>query len=371
MKILPLLALLCAASIVVADPPFDWNRARQIFARKQNGEVLNDTDRKYLDEAIRRHNAGEPIGGGPAKAAGPTPVPVLRWTGHLTPLTELKALYHGEDGGLYGSGKNEPPTAQAALAGGAIAQIRPLDAEGHPSPSGKIVLLSIGMSNTTMEFSAFVREAAADPRKAANVVVVDGAQGGKDATAWATNDAPPWQIAGQRLTAAQVTPQQVQAIWIKQALMRPTAGFPAETERLRDRLREIVTLAKQKYPNLRIAYISGRIYAGYAVSPLNPEPYAYESAFAVRWLIQQQMKGDAALNATPAKGEVKAPVLLWGPYLWADGQTPRAADHLIYTPSDYAGDGTHPAPSAREKVAHLLVEFFATNPFAKTWYAAK
>jgi hypothetical protein len=371
MKILPVLILFLAASIVLADPPFDWNRAKELYARAQRGDVLSDADRKYLDEAIRRHNAGEPVGGGPAKSAGPTPVPVLQWSGHLTPLTELKEPYHGQDGGLYGGGKNEPPAAQAALASQAIAQIQPLDAEGRPSPSGKIALFSMGMSNTTMEFSAFVKDADADQRKAANVVVVDGAQGGKDAPAWAKSDAPPWQVANQRLTAAGITPQQVQAIWIKQAIAHPTAGFPAEAERLRDYLRDAVTLAKQKFPNLRIAYLSSRIYAGYAVTPLNPEPYAYEGAFAVRWLIEQQIKGEPALNPTPANGEVKAPVLLWGPYLWADGQTPRQTDHLIYTPDDYGADGTHPAPAARAKVAHLLVEFFATNPLAKPWYLKK
>jgi hypothetical protein len=371
MKSLPVLFLILAAPIVFADPSFDWNRAKDLFARAQRGDTLNDADRKYLDEAIRRHSAGEPIGGGPAKPAGSTPVPVLQWSGHLTPLTELKEPYRGQDGGLYGGGKNEPPPAQAALAGQASAQIQPLDAAGHPSPGGKIALLSIGMSNTTMEFSAFMKEANADPRKAASVVIVDGAQGGKDAPAWAKSDAPPWQIANQRMTAAAVTPQQVQAVWIKQALMRPTAGFPAEAERLRDNLRAIVTLAKQKYPNLRIAYLSSRIYGGYAVTPLNPEPYAYEGAFAVRWLIDQQVKGDPALNAAPTKGEVKAPVLLWGPYLWADGQTPRQSDQLIYIPSDYGGDGTHPAAAAQAKVARLLVEFFATAPFAKPWYAKK
>src|ERR1700677_2400069 len=101
---------------------------------------------------MRRHNAGEPVGGRPARPAGQTPVPVLQWSGHLTPLTELKEPYHGQEGGLYGGGKSEPPPAQAALANQAITQIQPLDSEGHPSPGGKIALLSIGMSNTTMEF---------------------------------------------------------------------------------------------------------------------------------------------------------------------------------------------------------------------------
>ena len=286
------------------------------------------------------------------------------------PLSELDGKYKEQDGGLYGGGKNEPTPEHAALARKAIAEIKPLDRDGKPAADGKVVLMSMGMSNTTMEFSSFVQLANADSRKAAQVVVVDAAQGGKDATAWATADAPPWKVAAAKLESAGVSPAQVQAVWIKQALIGPSAGFPSETERLRDRVRESVILAKQKYPNLRVAYLSSRIYAGYATTPLNPEPYSYESAFAVRWLIEEQAKGAPALNADAAKGEVKAPVLLWGPYLWANGDVPRKSDGLAYKREDLTErDGTHPSGSGREKVAKLLLTFFTENPLAKPWFA--
>ena len=366
MKISLLGIALVLAVAAFAESAFDWNRAKEIHGRESRGEKISAEERAVLDDAIRRHNAGEAIPNDqPAQ-----PPSAARPAMHFTPLPELKDKYQNQDGGLYGGGQNEPPAAHAALAQKAIAQIQPLNFEGKPSADGKIVLFALGMSNTTMEFSAFLPKANSDPRKAANVVVVDGAQGGKDATDWATADAPPWKVAEERLRAAHVTPLQVQAVWIKQALIRPQKGFPLETERLRDRLRENVTLAKEKYPNLRVVYLSNRIYAGYAGSNLNPEPYAYESAFAVRWLIEEQMKGSPTLNPDPAQGTVKAPVLLWGPYLWADGKTPRQSDGLTYLPEDFAGDGTHPAPAAREKVAKLLLDFFTTNPLAKPWFTA-
>ena len=119
--------------------------------------------------------------------------------------------------------------------------------------------------------------------------------------------------------------------------------------------------AKSRFPNLRIAYLSSRIYGGYATTPLNPEPYAYESAFAARWLIQKQIAGDRELQFDDRGGAAKAPLLLWGPYLWADGVKGRKSDKLVYRRDDLAQDGTHPSQAGREKVAQLMLEFFKTH----------
>ena len=287
------------------------------------------------------------------------------------PLTQLKgdSKYKGQDGGLYGEGSNEPPEAHLKNAREAAAKVAPLDADGKPVDGrhvdgkavganpvgGKVVLMSIGMSNTTMEFSRFKQAADADAAKSPDLLIVDAAQGGKDAAAWANvglgNTNAVWEEADRRLKAAGATPRQVQVVWVKQALMGPArlGEFPAHARVLQKDLEAIVTLAKARYPNLRLAYLSSRIYAGYATTMLNPEPYAYEGAFAVRWAIEDQMKGEANLNADPAKGEVKAPVLLWGPYLWADGTKGRGGDDLVWTSEDFGGDGTHPGPTGRNR----------------------
>ncbi len=125
---------------------------------------------------------------------------------------------------------------------------------------------------------------------------------------------------------------------------------------------------KERFPNLRIAYLSSRIYAGYAKSTLNPEPYAYESAFVVRWLIQDQINGEPSLNYDADKGPVKSPLLLWGPYLWADGEKGRKIDGLVWKPEDLAGDGTHPSDSGRRKVAERLLDFVKTDSTASGWF---
>jgi hypothetical protein len=108
---------------------------------------------------------------------------------------------------------------------------------------------------------------------------------------------------------------------------------------------------KARFPNLRIAYLASRIYGGYADGRPNPEPFAYEGAFVLRWLIRSQIQGDDGLSFDPDQGPVNSPLLLWGPYFRSDGMTPRKRDGLIWERRDFAGDGTHPTGSGCQKVA--------------------
>ena len=93
-----------------------------------------------------------------------------------------------------------------------------------------------------------------------------------------------------------------------------------------------------------------------------------QSAFSVRWLIESQLANDPNLNYDPAQGAVKAPLLLWGSYLWADGIKPRQGDGLVWTRGDLGADGTHPSPTGRQKVADLLLTFFKTDASTKPWF---
>jgi hypothetical protein len=104
---------------------------------------------------------------------------------------------------------------------------------------------------------------------------------------------------------------------------------------------------------------------------LNPEPYAHEGNLVVRWMIRDQMSGSPELNHDPAKGPVKAPLLLWGPYLWADGTIPRKSDGLVWERQDLAADGTHPSQSGRTKVAEMLLKFFEGDKLARTWFVKR
>lgn len=289
------------------------------------------------------------------------------------PLDEMTAedRYKGEDGGLYGAGRNEMPESLSAAAKKETAKIVPRDAKGNPATDGQIGLVSISMSNATQEYSKFKQLADADPQKSPMVTVVDCAQGGQTMARWADPEAACWVEADRRLQSAGVSLEQVQVAWIKLANAGPSGELNEHGKELEKDTRTVLANLTKHFPNLRIAYLGSRIYGGYADGRLNPEPYAYEGAFVVRWLIQCQMKADAGLNYDPAQGEVKSPLLLWGPYFWSDGMTPRKSDGQVWERNDLVTDGTHPSDSGRKKVAEQLLSFFKTDANAQTWFVKK
>src|SRR5712691_3083122 len=83
----------------------------------------------------------------------------------FTPLEDLgSGTYQGFPGGLYPAGANTRPSSHEIDAD-LLARLVLLDPNGVVSASGRIVLLSIGMSNTTQEFSTFVQLANADANR--------------------------------------------------------------------------------------------------------------------------------------------------------------------------------------------------------------
>jgi hypothetical protein len=291
-------------------------------------------------------------------------------------------------GGLYANGSNQVPPAHilAGLAHGAA--IQPLDTAGRPNPAGRYVLLSVGMSNTTQEFWAanhrgpatswsFAGQAAANSIvNHTTLAIVDGAMGGQAANVWVSPSASNYnRVRDEQLAPLGLTEAQVQAIWLKQADIQPTAALPsanADAFILEKALGDIVRACRIRYPNLQVVFLSSRIYAGYATTLLNPEPYAYESGFSVQRLVQAQINQMASGQVDPIAGDLNhdsgaAPWIAWGPYLWADGTIPRS-DGLTWFPGDFENDGTHPSKSGQQKVGTMLLEYLLESPFSRTWF---
>lgn len=285
------------------------------------------------------------------------------------PINDLATgSWRGNTGGLYPNGSNLKPAAHQ-LAGVTIAsQIMPLDTNGNVDmTNGKIVWLSIGMSNTTMETQLFLPMANAFAQKNPKLALIDGAQGGQDIVIINNPNANFWNVIKQRLTTAGLTSKQVQAIWFKEAQMNPTdTAFATYPDALKLKFKTAMQLIKTKFPNAKLCYLSSRIYGGYATGTLNPEPYAYYSGWAIKRLIADQIAGDTSLAFTGSTP--RAPYLAWGPYNWADGTNPRL-DGLVWNcPADFNPDGVHPSTVGRQKVAQELLNFFTTDSTSIPWF---
>ena len=248
-------------------------------------------------------------------------------------------------------------------------QVRPLDAQGRPDPTtGRIVLLSLGMSNTSSEFGRFIELVRNDSARNPSLTVVNGAAPNMTADIYRDPSSIAWQRAFDQLAGRNVTRQQVQVAWVKVVLpgfgtdmVDPLSNFPVFAETLQADLETVSRHLKTHFPNVRIAYFSSRIRAYVSPRSLSPEPTAYETAFAVRWAIAKQIEGSESLGLNVA------PWMSWGPYLWADGLIPRS-DGLTYACADLESDFTHPAAGARQKVADQLRAFFLTDPTATPWF---
>jgi hypothetical protein len=179
---------------------------------------------------------------------------------------------------------------------------------------------------------------------------------------------------------------------------------------------------KIQYPHVQQMFLHSRSYAGFAdpsgndgkAETLNPEPYAYEQGFAVKWLIQAQVDEVKFPFARPPILDYRAnvaPWLDWGAYFWASGQAiscqgcpgvlpngPPKLNSLVWRDDrpthmynnydrcpvqqtqnvecDYQAlggslpDNTHPSLCGRDKASNQLMYFYCNSPYTVPWFAA-
>lgn len=318
----------------------------------------------------------------------------------LTPLVDLGPgqTYRGQEGGLYPGGGNVRPAAHDA-AGRKIARgIVPLAADGRPDPvNGKIVIMPVCVSNGYGAWhlgdagdtsTTFMARANANPNRNPKLFLAYGFEyqlpGGNGGAGDPGPNSNYYRTLDHALGQQGITPQQVQIVWLSMPVAGRSWGsnlppeartFPADAQESRLAWKEIVHAIHIRFPNVKIVYCStkGAMYVSARESPEwlgGPiEPWNHDSAWGVKWVIEDQIKGVPDLNYDPARGAVKAPWLCWGPYFWSypDG-TPRRYDKLVWTAADVGPDRLHPSLSGLTKYANLLLKQMTSDPTATPWF---
>lgn len=296
----------------------------------------------------------------------------------LVAITDLgTGMFEGSEGGLYPNGSNVRPAAQDSYGVSLAKAIQPLNSAGQPSPTGVYVLMALGESTIQNEFNRFLPIANSDPAKNPSLVIVNGAQGGATPSDFADINSYYWSmVLNNYLPQNGVTAKQVVAVDIEDTDGIATGTFPSDVTTLQSEYESMMNNLHTLFPNLALVYFSSRVYGGYSNgvgSPDNPEPYAYEVGWAVKWAIQDQLNGNSNLNYNPLLGPVEAPWMSWGTYYWANGMLGRA-DGLEWDCADFSADGTHPSDTSGRlgqlKVASQILTFLKADDTTVPWYLA-
>jgi hypothetical protein len=212
-----------------------------------------------------------------------------------TPLNEYQPgqLYLGVYPGLLYDNSNRAPSDHDADGRLAAARVQPLDSTGSPSPQGKIVVIGIGMSNWNIELCAgglnpsvctpqsFISAANASSRvNKESLVVVDCAIPGQVANTWLDDSFLNYSACKKTLENIGLTEAQVQVVLYKDANPQPKRSLKPSTRCSKDFvtdacmyerfLGQTARFLKTRYANIQQMFLHSRIYAGYAVVPLNP-----------------------------------------------------------------------------------------------------
>lgn len=310
-----------------------------------------------------------------------------------TPLTDFAAgqKYLGTFSGYLYDGSNFAPSAHDSEGQIRASQVTPRDGNGNPSLTGKIVLLSIGMSTASLEWcgtlpsasasgcsnGSFMQKAAADQTvNHKTLAIVNGCLWGHSVETWLSATSDSYASVQSVLEKGGYTEKQVQVIWLKDTLGRAVTVLPAsnaDAHALEGDLATVVRTLKTRYPNLQQVFLTSRSYGGYGCS-INPEPEAYETGYAVKWVVKAQIdqmaSGGTAVDsqAGDLNYNTVAPWIVWGPYIWASGATPRS-DGLFWLSSDYR-DGCHPTAAGVTKASNQFMNFFKTSAYSAPWFLA-
>ena len=365
--------------------------------------------------------------------------PLIDWTSQTTAYKTMPGYLYG---GYY-TGFRLDSTHDAD--GQAIAQtIQPLCHDGtttgcNPGETPKIVVVGIGMSHWTKELChdqgpywqpqpcdpwSFIYKFENHTGVNPSVLVVDCALGGHPAQDWVSDDIIKGGMHYHLYTDCNnhlmndlgVFPAQVQIVLLKQAntanrgidlvpipdnglpqgcATNPVYGTDPDACVLLNELGTITRFFKaNEYANTRMMFVTSRSYGGYATG-LNPEPFAYETGFALKWLIGSQIRetlngtvndtaGSLSYHINDSSGT--APWIDWGTYQWAAGTmvpcqhcaipglTWRQDDYMNPQPTcpageecDFEQDNIHPSSCGRDKASNMLMYNLCNSAYAAPW----
>jgi len=280
----------------------------------------------------------------------------------LARFTEGRKYRDEFETGLYPGGTNDMPQEHRRAGERIAATIRPLATGGALDEStGHILALVLGHSNCAMYFAALQQHLARQRDKLhPRFELLNAAVDGQQLPEILTLCGGVWDRAQSLLDRPGYSQRQVQVLFLhttyhgaRNRRQTPPGPFPDTMQAMQRDLNALLRHCVERFPNLKLAYLTCDGFRHFT----RFEPHVYREAFAVKWLIESQLGGDAG---TRFEGpDRRLPWLTWGPYVW-DNRWDRS----------YFTDRVHPAPKAQEIFAEAYGEHLRQDPVARPWFLA-
>lgn len=224
--------------------------------------------------------------------------------------------------------------------------------------NGKIIIIAISMSNGHQEFNRFIELYENHPDVSGEIVLINCAVGGSALERWVGAEGQElWDQCKSNVTKKHSL-DQVKVVWAKNADQFTELGITlpdpqADYYNLVTNIGLLGQKVGSEFPSVQAIFNTSRIYGGYVEEKKQAargEPISYEGGFATNTVIEKYKNGE--LPGAPWMG--------WGPYLWANGETPNGSG-IFWTKNDFQGgngENQHPSVFGATKVADALHDFF-------------
>lgn len=379
------------------DPDPDMEDAKRLLeeAKILNAQIVDSSDdlREKLGELEAALDLGEPGGDGGDGGTDPDPPvppdedipeyeapdePMPRSGQFPAPIDDLSAGYNEtveRPRGLYvveGVGSNQMPPEhyeRFKAASRIIEERLKMDIA---------VMLGLGMSNDTASFcgrrarvltecdpEALMPKWFNDPDRNPKVLFANGARGGQstdewdeEVDEWDTKPDQEWdRVIAETLPEYGYKPEDVFMLTTtmvrKRATARPLLPDPeADAYEVINSTINMLEEAVGRLPNLQIAYLYGRTFAGYDAERRSnsPEPWAEQTWYALQMLIERQLAGELD----------HLPVIVAGPCIWRE-----FPKEFYRMKNGEVKDPIHHAPAGVDWITDQMLRFYKRQP----WFA--
>lgn len=217
--------------------------------------------------------------------------------------------------------------------------------------NGKIVMATTGASSLATEgevLAQIIAQGKALGEVNPIITFINLAIAARDINDWLdTSDTLKscWNKTTEALNVAGLNYSDIQIIWLKEDDLKDQSADDGRIVRLFWKFVDLIHLLKEKFPNLKRIYVSGRSCTLPQADVKHAEPRPFFTGLVAKMLVQEQIAGNPELDLSvcPWISDIL--------YLWTNEDMPRESDGYGRSMDSWKNDGIHPNEIGDDQVA--------------------